>query len=620
VSPARDYDPGGLLAEVTAGLNGAQRAELARRLAAEARRRELAARYSSPLALARALNPRYRITPALERIDAALVDQHAGRIPRLIITMGAQEGKSTLLSLYRPLWRLLKRPSLRMVVASYQQGIASRWTYAVRQTIATYGTAATDAGGTDVLGLGISRDLASRHEWQLADWPGGMYAAGVGGALTGRPADDLGVDDPLRDLSAAASPTIRDHLRDWWTGTVVERIPPDAPMVIVSTRWHEDDLVGWLLAEQERNPPPDPRFAWVLLNFPALSGQKARGRPIPDALRRPPGEWLISARGRHDNDAADWRRLRREVGARAFSAIYQGAPVPTEGGVWSADTIGAYRVAQAPTRLARVVIAVDPAETGTADESGIIAGGRDLRTPPHIYVLADHSGLWGVDDWPRRALLAALHHRADVIVWEANRTPAGRRLIRTAWADMLRDAAALSAAALSAGATWPEQPDENTIDAVADALLAVADTTTLLRVLGAKLVAPAPEPADDDPDDQPELTRVRNRLRLLWPHTRDVLGHGSTVPFLLTPVTATRGKLTRAEPAAQVYSAGRVHHVGELPELEAQQTSWLPGMDSPDRMDAAVWLVTYLSGSAGPARVERPDRLTPIPTRTTTRR
>ena len=68
-------------------------------------------------------------------------------------------------------------------------------------------------------------------------------------------------------------------------------------------------------------------------------------------------------------------------------------------------------------------------------------------------------------------------------------------------------------------------------------------------------------------------------------------------------VHASRGKRTRAEPVVSLYEQARVHHVGVLPELEDQLCSWVPGDESPDRLDALVWAVTALMQGTRPARV-----------------
>lgn len=603
------------IADAVSRLTEPQRHELARRLRAEASRRRLAAAYASPLTLARALDPTFRMTPALEVIDAALVESVRGTCPRLIVNMPPQEGKSTAVSFYGNLWHLLQRPDDRLVLMSYAQSLAASWAYRVRQAIDAFGVDAPARGGTDMLGLGLAPDYSARAEWELAGRRGGMLAVGRAGGVTGRPADCLEVDDPYKDKQEADSEQVRTRVRDWWQYVGLYRLSKGAPARLIHTRWREDDLTGWLLEQEEKDPPADPLFRWRVLNFPAVSGLKSRGQPIPDALHRPAGEWLVSSRDRHLDDGAEYRRLWREGGARAFAAEFLGAPTPPEGGSFTDDHISAYRVqpGQVPP-LVRVAVAVDPSETGTADESGIMLGGRDARG--HAYLLQDRSRPYTPAGWSRAALLLALEGDADEIVWEANRTPDGATYLREAWDQLHRDARVLQALA-GPDPAWLIG-DEDAIDRAADALVRATSTADLLgRLAGDRAPLPGLDAhPDEDAQTVTQTAAVAARLREEWPMVPRILGAGDLVPFRLVSVHASRGKITRAEPVSQRYEAGRVHHVGAFPALELQQTTWQPGQPSPDRMDALVWLVTRLLLGAGRVRTASPAGQAQIATRT----
>lgn len=145
-----------------------------------------------------------------------------------------------------------------------------------------------------------------------------MYSVGIGGALTGRPVDVLLVDDPLKGRKEADSPTYRNACKDFYTDTARTRLAPGAPVVIIQTRWHEDDLSGWLLSGASGSE-------WRYVNVPA----QAEG--ADDPLGRSPGDYLTSARGR---TTVDWEATKRDVGARTWAALYQGRPAPAEGGLF----------------------------------------------------------------------------------------------------------------------------------------------------------------------------------------------------------------------------------------------------------------------------------------------
>lgn len=274
-------------------------------------------RWPTPGALARQLDPATRQTPALDLIDAALVDVANGTCDRLVISMSPQEGKSERTSRRFPLWLLTRDPATRIAIASYEMGVARRWGRAIRNDIATHGP---------TLGLSVRADTSAAHEWQLDGHRGGIYSVGIGGALTGRPVDVLVIDDPIKDRQQADSLTYRERVWDWWTNVARTRLAPGAPVVLILTRWHEDDLAGRLLRDEEGH-------RWRVINIPAQADHDPNAGEV-DPLGRQPGEWMASARGR---TVGEWERIRREVGSRVFTALYQGRPSPGEGDIFHRD-------------------------------------------------------------------------------------------------------------------------------------------------------------------------------------------------------------------------------------------------------------------------------------------
>jgi predicted phage terminase large subunit-like protein len=272
-------------------------------------------RFPTPGALALSLDYRTVQTPALDLIDAALMDVAAGRCKRLIISMPPQEGKSQRASRRFPTWCLVRNPEMRIVIASYEHGVARRWGRTIRNDI-------TDHAG---LGLRVRSDTKAAHEWQLADHDGGVYCVGIGGALTGRPVDLLIIDDPVKGPKEADSPTYRDSAWDWWESVASTRLAPGAPVVLIMTRWHEDDLAGRLIREEPGT--------WRVLNIPAQADHRPDNGET-DPLGREPGEYMVSARGRTDEQ---WESIRTERGSRVWSALYQGRPSPGEGLIFNRD-------------------------------------------------------------------------------------------------------------------------------------------------------------------------------------------------------------------------------------------------------------------------------------------
>lgn len=229
---------------------------------------------------------------------------------------------------------MVRNPDARIIIASYERGVARRWGRTIKQDIAQHG---------DVLGLRVSGDSSAAHEWQLDGHAGGVYCVGIGGALTGRPADVCVVDDPHKGRKEADSAVQRENVWDWWTETARTRFGVDTPVIVIATRWHEDDLSGRLIAQ-------DPG-AWTVINIPARAAHDpAKGETDP--LGREPGEYLESTRGRHLTapigkctlhpdgiekatgervPCCDWDDIERAVGSRGWEALYQGNPTPATG-------------------------------------------------------------------------------------------------------------------------------------------------------------------------------------------------------------------------------------------------------------------------------------------------
>ena len=403
-------------------------------------------------------------------------------------------------SRWGPLWYLRRNPMGRVMLASYGADLADdhgRW---VRDQLREYG---------DTLGVRLDPGSHAANRFDLeqprgSSVRGGMVTAGVGGSLNGK-GFSLGIiDDPFKGSDDANSPAQRQRVWDWYQSVFYTRRAPGASIVLINTRWHENDLSGRILETEPEN--------WTLIDLPALA------LTDDDPLGRQPGEALWP----EQYDADELARTKRAVGERVWWALYQQQPRPLEGGVWQWAWITDHRTSPMAFRgvdLSRVVVALDPAggDSATNDESGIVAAGRSAEG--EYYVLADRSGRHGPNDRGREACLLALELDADAIVVETNYG-----------GDMARQAVVQG---------WEQLQRENLTD-------------------------------------------------------------GRMAPRIIE-VNAKKGKRLRAEPIAQLYEQGLVHHVGELPQLETQMVTWLPGLDSPDRMDAAVHALTELADPAAAA-------------------
>jgi predicted phage terminase large subunit-like protein len=299
-------------------------------------------RFDTPGDLARAVDPKTVQTPALDLIDAALVKAFAVPDSRLIVTLPPQEGKSQRVTKTGVLWALVNNPDMRVGIASYAQTLAEGFGREIRNWITG------NSGDEDELDLGlrIARDNGSARRWQLNGHRGGVTCVGIGSGLTGRPLDALIIDDPFADAEQAGSQYYRDRVWEWWQAVASTRLAPGAPVIVILTRWHEDDLAGKLVAAEDGH-------LWQVINIPALADHDpTKGQADP--LGREPGQWLTSARRR---TTKQWEAIRVRSGSRVFNALYQGRPSPDTGNVWqrpwwrrydtllwTVDAAGAYHV------------------------------------------------------------------------------------------------------------------------------------------------------------------------------------------------------------------------------------------------------------------------------------
>mgnify|MGYP001940322956 CR=1 FL=1 len=275
--------------------------------------------YASPLDLAQALDPMVRRSPELELINDKLVEAFNTPDARLIISMPPQRGKSELCSHWFPVWALSQKPNTRIILASYQQGIARTFGRKVRDEFKEH---------ADRLGYKVRHDLSGQSEWQLEGYTGGMYSAGVGGSLTSKPSDLMIIDDPVKGHEQANSKTIQDKNWEWWTGSALSRLATGAngaPVIMVLTRWSESDLAGQVMAHEPG--------VWDFVNIPAQADHDP-GKGETDPLGREPGEWLRDVRG---TTVAQWEARKRASGPWTWAALYQGRPAPTEGGIFPRD-------------------------------------------------------------------------------------------------------------------------------------------------------------------------------------------------------------------------------------------------------------------------------------------
>ena len=181
-----------------------------------------------------------------------------GEIDRLMINMPPRHGKSELASRRFPAWFLGRHPNKSVIAASYNSDLAADFGRQVRNIVAAREYA-------NLFETKLAEDSRAANRWNT-DAGGSYVAAGVGTAITGGGADILLIDDPVKDREEADSEIQRQKVWDWYTSTAYTRLAPGGRIIVIQTRWHEDDLSGRLLVEQAKGGDK-----WEILELPAIT-------------------------------------------------------------------------------------------------------------------------------------------------------------------------------------------------------------------------------------------------------------------------------------------------------------------------------------------------------------
>lgn len=290
--------------------------------------RELARREPADFAIL-ASRGRWKMARHLKLLNEKLLALAEGRIKRLIVTCPPRHGKSLFCSQYFPAWYLGKHPDNRVIFCSYEAEFAASWGGKARDILEEY--------GATVFGVTVREDARARNDWKThrpsgEKCEGGMVTAGAMGAITGKGANLLIVDDPVKNAEDAASATIRQKTWDWWQSTAYTRLEPDASVLIIQTRWHDDDLTGKLLRDKDDEDDAADDEKWEVINLPALAeANDPIGRQIGEALW--PERYSVEK----------LQKRKRRVGSFFWAALYQQRPSPEEGGKFRREWFRYYK-------------------------------------------------------------------------------------------------------------------------------------------------------------------------------------------------------------------------------------------------------------------------------------
>ena len=228
--------------------------------------------------------PGFQYARHLERLAEALEAVERGDVKRLMVFMPPRHGKSEMVSVRFPAWFLGRNPERRVILTSYAGGLALSFSRLVRNLVQgeEFGRLFGAMSSVEEA-VAVAADSRSAEAWDLAGHRGGMVAAGVGGGITGKGADLLIIDDPVKDRAEAESVATREGVWNWFTATAYTRLEVGGRVVLMMTRWHEDDLAGRLLRQMREVEGAD---RWEVLSLPAVG--RGRGRQdLQDLVVRP---------------------------------------------------------------------------------------------------------------------------------------------------------------------------------------------------------------------------------------------------------------------------------------------------------------------------------------------
>ena len=252
-----------------------------------------------------------------KRLEKFSKDVAQKKSPRLMLFMPPRHGKSTLASIAFPAWHLGRNPEHEFISCSYSGSLAMGFSRKVRSLL-------RDPGYKTAFSTRLDPESQSAEAW-LTTSGGGFVAACVGGGITGKGAHVLVIDDPVKNREDAESQNNRDSNWYWYTSTAYTRLAPGGGVLVILTRWHDDDLAGRLL-----KAGADGGDDWEVVRYPAIAEEDESFRDTVEALH--PERY----------DVPSLERIQKAVGPRDWSALYQQNPVADDGDYFNRGMINYY--------------------------------------------------------------------------------------------------------------------------------------------------------------------------------------------------------------------------------------------------------------------------------------
>lgn len=300
-----------------------------------------------------------------------------GELLRCAISIPPGHGKSSHCSHHFPAWFLGRNPKKRYLQAGHSQDFVDNEMGAKVRTILT-----SEDYRRVFPEIRVAQDMRAKGYWALDNGKGKYVAKGVGQGIAGFRGQFAGVDDPYKNREAAESPLIREKVYQWFADDFSTRLLPGAPLFIIMTRWHSDDICGRITdSEQDQlksllkregidTPeqldhailkemvsklssvdPKETRFLYKIINLPAFAedDNDILGRQRGDALW--PELFNIS----------ELENFKSKMTAASWNSLYQGTPIDIEGGLVSKGWFKEYEALPKAEDVKRITLSVDTA-------------------------------------------------------------------------------------------------------------------------------------------------------------------------------------------------------------------------------------------------------------------
>ena len=383
------------------------------------------------LSFIRYMEPTFVVSRHHQIIAEHLEAVERGDIRDLIVCMPPRSSKSWMISLFYPPWYLGRHPTRQVLSVSYAADLATGWGKGVRDMISSpeYRLIFPDCQ--------VSRTSRAAFHWTTTQ--GGVYnAAGITGGVAGKGAHLGLIDDPLNEQDAY-SKSAREHVKRWWPGGFYSRVMPNGSRIILSTRWNEDDLVGYILSESGADAT---QSQWTVLSIPAIldeAGSRLLGYPQGTSY------WPVNEEAAKDDRVglAGWPleelKLRKAALPQyQWDALYQQRPTAIEGSIIKDEWWKTWPKPDFPSCEYKV-LSIDTAfsEEETADFSAAILWGvfssaeekEDAAKAEHNFIALDaERGRWAFPVLREKILALCEKHRPDIVLIE--KKASGQSLIQ----------------------------------------------------------------------------------------------------------------------------------------------------------------------------------------------